>query len=142
MNTPIDKYISYVKKCIGSDEFKHYFIVKGNKQIDILENGKLSCAKFVSEVLYKFKLIKNIHVNVLSTIRELKNCNWRKININNLEKGDVLVWEKNKQKHYHIGFYIGDKLAISNSLRFRCPCVHHYTYFGRRPIKLVLRHGS
>ena len=102
----------------------------------------MSCAKFVSEVLYKFKLIKNVHVSVASTIKELKISGWRKVDTKNLYLGDVLIWEKNNSGHYHIGFYIGDKLAISNSVKFRVPRVHHFTYRGKRPIKLALRRRS
>ncbi|MDD4290564.1 MAG: NlpC/P60 family protein [Patescibacteria group bacterium] len=142
MDFLVKKYINYARKCIGSNEFRCYFVSGVNKKIDILENGKFSCAKFVSELLYKFKLIKNVHVNVLSTVRELKNCGWKKVDINNLYLGDVLIWEKNKQGHYHIGFYIGDGLAISNSAKFRVPRIHHFTYYRKRYIKLVLRYES
>ncbi len=140
MNTLIKKYISYAKKSIGSEKFRHYLVIKNNKKIDILGNGKLSCAKFVSEVLLKYKLIKQAHVNVLSSVRDMKNSGWKKKNINDLEIGDVIVWEKNKSKHYHIGFYIGDKRAISNSERLRSPQEHHFTYNGKRSIKLVLEY--
>lgn len=140
MNTFIKKYISYTKKCIGSEKFRHYFVIKNNKKIDILDNGKLSCAKFVSEVLLKFKLIKQAHVNVLSAVGDMKNSGWKKKDVNDLEIGDVIVWKKNKSGHYHIGFYMGGNRAISNSERFRSPKEHHFTYNGKRSIKLVLEY--
>ena len=43
----------------------------------------------------------------------------------------MLVWEEKidefGEKHKHIGFYIGNKRAVSNS-RDRTPQKHHYTY--------------
>jgi hypothetical protein len=137
MDTSIKKYTGYAKQCIGSDEFKHYFVIRNKKNIDLLENGKFSCAKFVSE----FKLMSCVHVNVLSAVRDMKKANWKNINIDDLKIGDVIVWEKNKSGHYHIGFYIGDNRAISNSLKYRSPQEHHYTYNGKRKIKWVFRFG-
>ncbi|HNZ86526.1 MAG TPA: NlpC/P60 family protein [bacterium] len=140
MKAIINKYLNYSKKCIDSKIFRNYFIVKNNKKIDLLQNGKLSCAKFVSEVLLKFKLIEYAHLRVVSCVKDMNKNNWKKVDINNLELGDVLVWDKNKSGHYHMGFYIGNKRAISNSEKYRCPREHHFTYMGKRKIIKVLRY--
>lgn len=140
MSSLVIKYINYARACINSDKFRNYFIIKNNKKINLLQNGKLSCAKFVSEVLYKFKIISQVHLTVESTLKDMKNCGWKKKGIEDLKIGDVIVWEKNKKAHYHIGFYIENKIAISNSEKYRCPREHHLTYRGKRFIKWVFEY--
>jgi len=59
----------------------------------------------------------------------LKN-NWKPTK--KLVPGNVLVWEERKGVdeilHRHIGFYLGDGKAISNSSKNGVPSIHHYTY--------------
>ena len=49
-----------------------------------------------------------------------------------MKPGDVLVWEKKTfedgKSHRHIGFYLGDKKAISHSDKNGRPIIHHYTF--------------
>ncbi len=134
------KYINYAKQFINSDVFRNFFVIDNGRSIDLLKNGKLSCAKFVSEVLYKFKMIKQIHVTVESAVEDMKTSAWKMVGVYDLQIGDVLVWEKNKSNHYHIGFYIGNNRAISNSEKLRSPQEHHFTYNGKRRIKWAFRY--
>lgn len=60
---------------------------------------------------------------------DMEKSGWKKIRKPRL--GCVLVWEGKKGEsglHKHVGFYMGDEKAISNSDKKRCPIIHHWTY--------------
>jgi hypothetical protein len=114
------------------------------KEIDILENGGLSCATFVSSVLYLHKLIKDVHSNVGSTTEDMITSGWQEIK--DLRIGAVLTWEsrlgnKDGKMHGHNGFYISKDEAISNDSRGSgFPRRHHYTYNDTRKIEKIYWH--
>ena len=51
----IDSYIAIIKNSVGSQLFRNLYAKVNGKKIDITENGKLSCAFYVSSVLLLFK---------------------------------------------------------------------------------------
>ena len=130
-----DTYIAVVKNSVGSKMFRNSYAKINGKKTDILQNGMLSCAFFVSSILVLSKLIKEIHGTVDGTVKDLEQSGWQQIAKPKI--GSVLVWEKidfgNKNFHKHIGFYIGNNKAIStNSFKKRQPAVHHWTYGIKR----------
>jgi len=124
-------YLSIIKNIAGSKSFRHLYAKVGGKKTDILKNGRLSCAFFVSSILKIFGQIKNLHATVAGTEKDLKSSGWHKIKI--LKEGSVIIWEK-INNHSHIGFYLGDNKAISNDSKSRAPEIHHYAYNGKRKI--------
>ena len=143
-----DTYIAVIKNSVGSKMFCNvYAKVNGlpaqtGKKTDILQNGMLSCAFFISSILVLFKLIKEIHGTVDGTVRDLERSGWQKTTKPKI--GNVLVWEKidfgNKDFHKHIGFYIGNNKAISTSNSKKGqPIIHHWTYGIKRnkPVRKV-----
>ncbi len=110
--------------------FRNSFYRIGGEERDILQNGKLSCAVFVSAVLYMFRLIKEMHATVDGFVKDMERCGWKKTD--DPEPGDVIVWEpavsKDGSSHKHTGFYIGNKQAISNDSGLKCPIKHHITF--------------
>jgi len=133
-----DTYIAVIKNGVGSKIFRNFYAEINNKKTDITENGNLSCAWFVSSLLYLFKLIRSTHVTVTGTVKDLENSGWKKIDKPKI--GSVLVWEEidygNKDFHKHIGFYIGNQMAISNSSKLGYPIKHNWT-FGKKKGKQV-----
>lgn len=137
-----DTYIAIIKNSVGSKMFRNSYAKINGKKTDILKNGMLSCAFFVSSILVLFKLIREIHGTVDGTVRDLEQSGWKKIA--KPKVGSVIVWEKidfgNKNFHKHIGFYIGNNKAIStNSFKKGQPVIHHWTYEIKRnkPIRKV-----
>lgn len=105
------------------------------KEVDILEDGGLSCGFFVSSVLYLNKLIGGLHATVRGTEADMLSSGW--IEVKDLKSGAVLIWEK-QNGHAHIGFYAGEDLAISNDSRGKgFPHKHHYTYNDIRKIEKI-----
>ncbi|MDP3004294.1 MAG: hypothetical protein Q8N43_02195 [Candidatus Azambacteria bacterium] len=137
-----DTYIAVVKNSVGSKMFRNSYAKINDKKTDILQDGMLSCAFFVSSILVLFKLIKEIHGTVDGTVRDLEQSGWQKIKKPKI--GSVIVWEKidfgNKNFHKHIGFYIGNNKAIStNSFKKGRPVIHHWTYGIKRnkPVRKI-----
>lgn len=135
-----DSYIQTVKNSIGSNLFRNLYAKIDERKKDILENGNLSCAVFVSSVLYLFKLASDLHSTVTGTVVDLKKSGW--IEIKKPQPGAILVWEIKKFKngqHKHIGFYVGNGKAISNRREKRHPVVHHWTFGAKKsqPVRKV-----
>lgn len=125
-------YLAMIKNSVGSKMFRNrYFFMQG-KSKDILENGSLSCAFYVSSILYLNGLITAIHCTVDGTVKDMQKSGWRKIKRPAI--GSVLVWDKDKHGHKHIGFYIGKNLAVSNSSTKKVPTKHDLHYRGRKII--------
>ncbi|MFH1170988.1 MAG: hypothetical protein V1778_00400 [bacterium] len=125
-------YLMMIRTSVGSRMFGSYFVRDGKRTRDILENGRLSCAAYVSWILYHFNLLKEPHVTVSGTIRDLKRSGWR--TTRRPIAGDILVWEGIRYAdglHRHIGFFLGNRQAASNSPRTWHPVIHHWT-FGMR----------
>ncbi|MBI2062253.1 MAG: hypothetical protein HYT64_00970 [Candidatus Yanofskybacteria bacterium] len=107
--------------------FRNFYVEKGGEVSDSLEDGKNSCAVLVSHILYSFNpllefsgkkhWIKYIHLTVASTEKDMLENGWYEIN--DLRPGAVIIWEERTGRwdgllHHHIGFYVGDNMAISN----------------------------
>ena len=124
--------------------FKNLFAVNDGQEIDILEDGKNSCAAFVSWILLVLGLIKTGHATVDGTLKDMIQSGWHEIN--ELKPGAVLLWEKAVGKydgllHSHIGFYIGNNEAISNgSQGGGVPWKHHLDYNGSRGVEKIYWH--
>lgn len=134
---PID-YKKYILDNVGSDKYRNHFVSKDDALLDVLQDGRFACAKFVSEILKKFKMIKRIHSTVKASCKDMIIFGWREIELKDMKRGDVLVWERNKTGNLHIGFYVGRYRAVSNSSQKRIIWKHHYKYRGKRKIVKVL----
>lgn len=128
-NKPIliirDSYLALIKNSVGANFWRNlYFKINGRQQ-DVLQDGELSCAFFVSSVLLILGLIKEIHTTVKKTLVDMESLGWQEIKKPKL--GSVLVWEE-KLSHKHIGFSLGGKTAISNRSSLHRPGKHHLTF--------------
>lgn len=112
-------YLAVIRDSVGSHMFRHLFVnTDDGTSTDIIKNGRLGCAYYVAFILYHFKLIKEPHAVVASTVNDMEASGWRVVETP--EIGDVLVWEPSAEHlddelHEHIGFYMGEGRAISNS---------------------------
>ena len=106
-----------------------------------MRDGGLSCAFYASSVLALFQLIKKSHGTVEGAIKDLEESGWNKIKTPKI--GGVLIWEKlnfeNGEAHKHMGFYIGNDKAVSNSEKLGQPKIHHWTYgtIKGKPVRKV-----
>lgn len=150
-----ETYLTLVKNSVGAKTFRNSYAKVDGKKKDILENGGLSCAFFVSSILVICGLVKEIHATVGGTAKDLEKFGWVKMPFDSAqgkkkpEIGSVIVWEavdfgrgdprfakSSRGKHKHIGFYIGKNKAISNHHKKGFPVGHHWT-FGEKNGKEV-----
>jgi hypothetical protein len=129
-------FLSFVLNSVGSNCFRNFYATIDIQNEDVLQDGELSCAFFVSFVLSGFKMIKNPHTTVQSTIKDLQTSDfWQEINNQEYLLGDVIVWEKldfnekseenlEQNWHGHIGFAISQTEAISNNSKTKNPQKH------------------
>jgi len=124
----LETYLGVVKNSVGTHMFRNFYaLIKGKPQ-DIMRQGDLSCAFFVSFVLVGFSLIKSIHGTVDGTKKDLVSSGWKRTR--KPRPGCIIIWEpkinKRGESHKHIGFYIGNRKAVSNDSIKRAPNIHVY----------------
>lgn len=134
-----ETYLTAISHSVGVNMFRTLWAeVDGVKQ-DITRDGELSCAFFVSSVLKIFDCVKSVHGTVAGTVRDLEQSGWQVVA--EPVPGAVLVWEpqvdEKGEVHAHIGFYLGDQQAVSNSSKERTPQRHHYTYNSSRKVVAI-----
>jgi hypothetical protein len=111
-----DTYKSMIENSVGTKMFRNLYVKISNKKVDATDNGRLSCAFFVSSILYLSRLIKKPHGTVSSTIKDLLDSDW--IKIKKPKVGGVIVWENIQWKdesHKHIGFCVAENEAVSTN---------------------------
>ncbi|MEA2113463.1 MAG: hypothetical protein U9P63_02320 [Patescibacteria group bacterium] len=123
-------YLEVIKASEGSKMFRNFYVLNDNKKRDILENGQLSCARYVTSILKLSDLISETHATVSGTMRDMLENDWKPTK--KLVPGNILVWGKavssNGKPHSHIGFYLGADKAMSHREEKCLPIIHHYTY--------------
>ncbi len=128
----LPSYLAAIRNSVGSNLFRNeYYLIEG-KIIDVLDDGDLSCAVFVTAILYLFDLIGERHTTVKQTLLDLKASGWYEIK--EPKAGAIIHWGFKKKddgtqgKHHHVGFYIDSESAISNDSDTRVVVKHHPTY--------------
>ena len=143
-----DTYLAMINNAVGSTMFKNGYAEINGVKTDVLKEGELSCAIFVSGILSIFNLIDEPHATVKNTVVKMEAAGWQKTE--ELKPGCVLVWEAvdfgGGDLHTHIGFYIGNDQAISNDFRTKKIIKHHFKYvgdeLGERAITAIYYHPT
>lgn len=140
-------YLHFIENSLGSHQYRNLLAEIDGKHADVLRDGKLSCAFFVSSVLHQFQLIDRPHATVDGTVTAAKTHGWKPIHKEKI--GCVLVWESKTfglEEHKHIGFFVGDGKAISHSATKNVPTIHDWKFtdseFGERKIITMYWHDA
>lgn len=124
-----ESYIAMIQNAEGANLFRNLYASVNGEKVDIVKDGKRSCAFFCSLVLHYFNLIETPHATVSGLENDLVKSGWHKTDTPNA--GDVIIWEPKLQGETattHSGFYIGDDQAISNDWEKGVPAKNHMTY--------------
>lgn len=130
-----------IENSLGCPLWRNFYYSEG----DAMENGDLSCAFYVSTLLLMMKATPQIHGTVKHLSADMLTYGWYEIEVSEeYQFGDILIWEPAKQgnstgNHLHIGFFMEDKFAVSNSSSNGFPVRHHLTYNDTRKVVRVLR---
>lgn len=134
-----------IEGSVGSKLFQNiYSLNEDGEEINITESGVLSCAYFVSSILLIHNLLKSAHATVDGTIKDMLESGWYEVS--ELKTGTVILWENDIEGaglHRHLGFYIGDDRAISNSSEERFPKIHDINFGDKqRKIEKIYWHDN
>ena len=122
-------YLQAIRNSVGANTWRNFYVsTPGKGESDALDDGDKSCALFVSSILLMFKKAEAVHATVQSTVEDMRRSGWKEVS--QPQPGDVLVWEPttDDEPTDHIGFYMGDGRAISNSSSKRTPQEHDMNY--------------
>lgn len=135
-------YLSMIEALPNNELFRHIYVKNENgEEIDVTNNGQLSCAVVVSSVLCLIGWIDRPHATVNSTLNKLLENAWTETN--SPIKGDIILYGEGKTGNRHLGFYIDNATAISNSSQKGVPIKHDLTMAdGRAPEKYFTRDYS
>ena len=118
MSVTINRYKSYlamIEHAPGTEMFRTVIADVDGIEQDILRDGNVSCAYFVSSVLLLHGLIERVHATVESTTRDMQMSGWEKIA--RPRAGAVVVWKSRDypdgEQHAHNGFVVGEDEAVS-----------------------------
>lgn len=125
-----ESYLAMIQNSVGSKLFRNLYANVDGKRVDILRDGDLSCALFVSVLLHQFKLIESPHATVAGLLRDMERSEW--ISTDMIFPGAVVIWEeaiqKSGERHAHSGFALSKMSAVSHSDVERAPVEHHITF--------------
>ena len=136
-------FLAAIKNSLGTKIFQTYYAKVNGKTKDVTEKGKLSCAYFASSITTIFNLTKSVHRTVPTTEQDLLDSGWYEIPKPKI--GAIIIWDKeitDKGNHKHIGFYIGNNQAISNSSIKKFPVIHPWKFEGKRKVQKTLWHDK
>ncbi len=121
-------YLAMIEGSAGSAMFRKLFVMREDGPNDVIGNGDLACAFFASAILYMCGLTKGgVHTTVDETIRDMMESGWYEVK--EKQAGAVVVWglklsDTDGLMHRHIGFCMGEALAVSTSSKRRSPQIH------------------
>jgi hypothetical protein len=132
-----ENFLAMIHASLRARTWRHLYAEINGKKQDITKNGKLSCAYYASSILHQFGLISSVHATVDGTIRDMKASGWQETK--KPKEGAVIIWEPSDEHdgspHEHIGFYISQSCAISNSSKLGYPTKHDIN-FGKAKRKI------
>jgi hypothetical protein len=118
---PNETYLKTITNSIGSRLFNSKIVQYPDGRIaDILNNGELSCAFFVSGILKLYDLVPRTRSTVSNFAADLEqNEKFVEITETDLQPGDIIFWGeylfKDGEPHKHVGFYVGENQAVSTN---------------------------
>ncbi|MEW6709346.1 MAG: SH3 domain-containing protein [Candidatus Riflebacteria bacterium] len=125
------------RKLVGSHSFR-------GREVDY---GNLACAQVVTTALKNAGALSKVHLNVRSTVSDLKSKGWKEVSVPPYQEGDVITWKTYdytgdgvKDPDTHVGIIVKEGnsfMAMNNSSRLRMPRLTTPTAIG--PITRVLR---
>jgi len=142
-----ETFLKAIENSVGSRLFSSLFVMfKDSGEIkDILEDGMYSCAFFVSSILYIVEAIDKPHATVKSIMKLFEeDNNWQKIDLENIEAGDVVFWEKikfeNGSENAHVGFVLNKQEAVSTDSKNKVVS-RHPIVSEKRNVEVIYRYS-
>lgn len=112
---------------IGSKQYRCLYIDHPSGPIDVIGDGDLACAFFISSVLTLCNLIDCVHTTVDEVIKDLIESGW--VTTTKPKAGAVVIWAaklsgSDNLMHRHIGLCINKFQAVSTNPQAKSPQLH------------------
>ncbi|MFN4181481.1 MAG: hypothetical protein ACK4FA_02185 [Candidatus Paceibacteria bacterium] len=123
-------FLTIIRNSIGTNMFRNFYY---KDRGDVLKNGDLSCAFYVLTILLIFGFVDRVYFRVIDLVATIEGGGWYETESKRLRKGCIVVWNPVNQGgngHFHIGFYMGNGIAISNRSSLGVPGEHPVIYSG------------
>lgn len=135
-------YLAWIEGSVGSRQYRKCFVDRRSGPFDVIGDGDLACALYVSAILKLFNLTQGgVHTTVTETVLDLTDSGCPQID--DVRPGAIIVWGKklctDGLHHRHIGFSLGGDRAVSTCPKVRTPIEHHFTYgeVDGRPVRPI-----
>ncbi len=139
-----ETYIKMIENSVGSNMFNSVYVKnKDSSEVtDVLENGKYSCAYYVSSLLFLLGLIDCPHA-LVSTVKTVISTSGDWEVADKAEAGDVVFWNKvtfeDGTENAHVGFALNNQEAVSTSSNQKTVVKHSISLQG---VDVVFRRKS
>lgn len=141
-------YVAMIRNAVRGEThlFRNVFAHVDGVEQDILRDGQVSCAVFVSSLLMLNGLLDRPHATVSGTEKAMEAAGWKQVDSGPVA-GAVLTWSpvtfSDGATHSHIGFSVGEGRAVSNASNSTgIPAEHSDTYDNTRAIERVWWHPT
>jgi hypothetical protein len=139
-----ETYIKMIENSVGSNMFNSVYVKNKDSSgvTDVLENGKYSCAYYVSSLLFLLGLIDRPHA-LVSTVKTVISTSGDWEVADKAEAGDVVFWNKvtfeDGTENAHVGFALNNQEAVSTSSTQKTVVKHSISLQG---VDVVFRRKS
>ena len=140
-----ETYLKAIENSVGSTQYRSFFVrYKDSGEVkDILEDGNLSCACFVTSVLFLCHMIDEPRATVKSLKKFVNESgDWTEVALADAALGDLVFYKERMyedgEKHAHAGFVSTNGDAISTSYQARAVVRHKLDY---HPIDSIWRYS-
>ncbi|MCA9359983.1 hypothetical protein H6781_00710 [Candidatus Nomurabacteria bacterium] len=124
-----ETFIAWVEGSVGSNQYRNVYVRKDmyRTRHDVIDDGDLACALYVSSMLHSFNLINGgIHTTVSLTEKDMVESGW--VRVPKPVSSCVVVWDEkigdDGTSHRHIGICLNRKMAVSNCPVSKSPQKH------------------
>lgn len=144
----LDTYLAMIQNSSECGMFRKLYVRTPDGLKEVIRDGDLACAYFVSSILTLFGLVECVHTTVGATVADMVASGWVEIDKNQpdaIQPGNVLVWEPklcdDGLHHRHIGFAISASVGLSNVSEARQPGFHLINFGEKnRAIERIFTH--
>jgi hypothetical protein len=137
-----------IEESIGNKIWQYFPIIRKDGRVDVINRGRLGCYLYVS-MINIMTALSETHPGtwVAQAEEQLSESGWFQVQGTPRSVTDIVIWGE-QDGHQHIGFYMGDDMAISmhddpdDPTGPRTPRRHHLTFEGTRAVEQIWTHPA
>lgn len=133
----LESYMAMVEGSVGSAQWRHLYVRREEDALDVIDDGDLACAYYVSSILHTFNLIDGgVHTTVVEIEHDLLQSGWSLVE--EPCPGAIVFWGEKMgddgRVHRHLGICTSDCMAVHHDAKTKSP--------KREPIWSLVDHSG